>query len=113
MTQNIETTNATPNQQDAAVKPHAFRPPALGGAGPGPGLRLSEGNGRASGLALIGITMTSRLSTLEALPPGWALPPARRGAGAAVAKEADASEVSDLRRRGGGAQESPPVTARR
>ena|ERR1035437_2335499 len=26
MTQNIETTNATPNQRDAAVEPHAGRP---------------------------------------------------------------------------------------
>jgi len=26
MTQNIETTNATPNQRDAAVEPHAFWP---------------------------------------------------------------------------------------
>src|ERR1035438_1241829 len=33
MTQSIETTNATPNQRDAAVEPHAGRPRLRGGAG--------------------------------------------------------------------------------
>jgi hypothetical protein len=34
MTKNIEATNATPNQRDAAVEPHAGQPRLRRGAGP-------------------------------------------------------------------------------